>query len=101
MWGGRESGDGACEGDLAFVEGRRGAFGAGGGDGDGVGVVWGRDGVGLEIVDEGGLCGDGDVDCVKEETGAPKEVMRFARGMNGRDERREKRGRTCTLLGAV
>ena len=39
-----------------------------GGDGDGVGVVLGRDGVAGEVVDEGGLGWDGDVDGVEEET---------------------------------
>ena len=84
-----------------LVDWGRGPFGACGRDGDGVGVVLWRDGVAREVVEERGLGGDGDVDCVKEETGVPREMMRFARGMDGRDKRREKRGRTCTLLGAV
>ena len=52
---------------FAFVEGRWGAFGAGWGDGDGVGVVGGGYGVALEVVDEAGLGGDGDVDCIEEQ----------------------------------
>lgn len=77
---------------VAFVEGRRGAFGAGGGDGDSVGVVGGGYGVALEVVDEARLGGDGNVDCVEEEAVCMIETLRRVKD-SGRRPLRERRSR--------
>ncbi len=77
--------------------GRR-ALDACGRDGDGVGVVLGRDRVAREVVEEGGLCGDGDVDCVQKKTvGAG---LRRERRVGEMDEETLGKGRTCTPLAA-
>ena len=57
---------------AGLVDRRGRALGACGRDGDGVGVVLGRDRVASEVVQERGLGGDGDVDGVEEEAGGAR-----------------------------